>query len=76
MVMLGERALYDVIQQYLAYYHHERHHQGLDTKQPPAQAGGLVLWTERPDTGLRPVVSPLYESCPRGSARSDVPGTL
>jgi hypothetical protein len=27
MVMLGERTLYDVIQQYLAHYHHERNHQ-------------------------------------------------
>ena len=46
------------------------------TKQPPAQAGGLVIWTESPDTGQRPVVSPPYESCPRDSARSDVPDTL
>src|SRR6266487_4082806 len=30
MVMLGERALYYAIQQYLAHYHHERNHQGLD----------------------------------------------
>jgi hypothetical protein len=30
MVMLGERTLYYTIQQYLAHYHHERHHQGLD----------------------------------------------
>ena len=30
MVMLGERSLYYAIQQYLAHYHHERHHQGLD----------------------------------------------
>jgi putative transposase len=29
MVMLGERALYHAIQQYLAHYHHERNHQGL-----------------------------------------------
>src|SRR5947209_4005039 len=46
------------------------------TKQPPAQADGLVIWTESPDTAPRPVVSPLYESCPRDSARSDVPDTL
>ena len=32
MVKLGERALYYVIQQYLAHYHHERNHQGLDTQ--------------------------------------------
>src|SRR3989441_679999 len=30
MVILGERSLYDAIQQYLAHYHHERNHQGLD----------------------------------------------
>ena len=30
MVMLGERSLYYAIQQYLAHYHHERNHQGLD----------------------------------------------
>jgi transposase InsO family protein len=29
MVMLGEQALYHVIQQYLAHYHVERNHQGL-----------------------------------------------
>ena len=49
---------------------------GRQTKHPPAQAGGLVLWTESPDTGPRPVVSPPCESCPRDSARSDVPDTL
>ena len=32
MVVLGERALYYAIQQYLAHYHHERHHQGLDNQ--------------------------------------------
>jgi transposase InsO family protein len=32
MIMLGERALYYAIQQYLAYYHHERNHQGLDNE--------------------------------------------
>src|SRR5438094_6613129 len=30
MLMLGERSLYYAIQQYLAHYHHERNHQGLD----------------------------------------------
>jgi transposase InsO family protein len=29
MVILGEQALYDAIQQYLAHYHAERNHQGL-----------------------------------------------
>ena len=32
MVMLGERALYYAIHQYLAHYHHERNHQGLDNQ--------------------------------------------
>jgi transposase InsO family protein len=30
MILLGERSLYYTIQQYLAHYHHERNHQGLD----------------------------------------------
>jgi transposase InsO family protein len=29
MMMLGERSLHSVIQQYLGHYHHERNHQGL-----------------------------------------------
>jgi putative transposase len=32
MVRLGERALYYVIHQYLAHYHTERNHQGLDNR--------------------------------------------
>jgi transposase InsO family protein len=32
MVILGERALYNALQQYLAHYHHERNHQGLDNQ--------------------------------------------
>jgi putative transposase len=32
MVMLGERTLYYAIQQYLAHYHTERNHQGLDNQ--------------------------------------------
>src|SRR6266511_1151258 len=32
MVMLGEHSLYYAIQQYLAHYHHERNHQGLDNQ--------------------------------------------
>ena len=32
MVILGERSLYYAIQQYLAHYHHERNHQGLDNQ--------------------------------------------
>jgi putative transposase len=40
MVMLGERALYHVIHQYLAHYHTERNHQGLDN-QLIAPEGGV-----------------------------------
>jgi len=32
MVMLGERALYHAIHQYLIHYHTERNHQGLDNQ--------------------------------------------
>jgi putative transposase len=32
MIILGERALYDAIHQYLAHYHMERNHQGLDNQ--------------------------------------------
>ena len=32
MIMLGERVLYYVLQQYLAHYHTERNHQGLDNQ--------------------------------------------
>src|SRR5258705_8949560 len=32
MVILGERVLYYVLQQYLAHYHTERNHQGLDNQ--------------------------------------------
>ena len=42
--MLGERALYYAIQQYLAHYHHERNHQGLDN-QLIAQEGAVGLQT-------------------------------
>ena len=44
IVMLGERALYYAIQQYLAHYHHERNHQGLDN-QLIAQEGAVGLQT-------------------------------
>jgi putative transposase len=43
MVILGERALYYAIQQYLAHYHTERNHQGL----------GNQLITPEPDIGSR-----------------------
>jgi putative transposase len=32
MVLLGEGSLYYASQQYLAHYHHERNHQGLDNQ--------------------------------------------
>jgi putative transposase len=32
MVMLGERSLYHAIHEYLAHYHTERNHQGLDNR--------------------------------------------
>ena len=32
MMILGERSLYYAIQEYLAHYHHERNHQGLDNQ--------------------------------------------
>jgi putative transposase len=52
MVMLGERSLYHVIQQYLAHYHTERNHQGLDNHliTPEATVGcqtGHVVRRER-----------------------------
>src|ERR671933_904001 len=48
MVILGERVLYYVLQQYLAHYHHERNHQGLDNQliMPEGAVGhhtGLVV---------------------------------
>ena len=44
MLMLGERALSYAIQQYLAHYHHERNHQGLDN-QLIAREGGVNCQT-------------------------------
>jgi putative transposase len=44
MVILGERALYYAIQQYLAHYHHERNHQGLEN-QLIAQEEAVVCQT-------------------------------
>lgn len=40
------------------------------------KAGGLVLRTESPDTGQRPVVKTPCESCLPDPARNDAPGTL
>jgi putative transposase len=31
-LLLGERSLYYVLQQYVAHYHHERNHQGLSNR--------------------------------------------
>jgi hypothetical protein len=52
MVMLGERALYYVIRQYLTYYHAERNHQGLNNRRiaPEGPVGcqtGPVVRRER-----------------------------
>jgi len=52
MVMLGERSLYYAIQQYLAHYHHERNHQGLDNQLIPPEPeqnyqGGAVVRRDR-----------------------------
>jgi putative transposase len=52
MVILGERVLYYVLQQYLAHYHTERNHQGLDNQliMPEGAVGhhtGLVVRRER-----------------------------
>jgi putative transposase len=50
MIMLGERALSYAIQQYLAHYHTERNHQGLDNQLIAAegkvgcQTGHVVRW--------------------------------
>jgi len=42
MVMLGERSLYHVIDEYLTHYHTERNHQGLDNRliAPEGVVGG------------------------------------
>ena len=52
MIMLGERSLHYVIQQYLAHYHRERNHQGLDNQliEPEGEVGcqtGPVTRRER-----------------------------
>ena len=52
MVMLGERALYYAIHQYLAHYHTERNHQGLGnqriTPEPErSHQGGAVVRRDR-----------------------------
>ena len=40
MVIVGERALYYVIYQYLTHYHTERNHQGLDNRLIAPEGGG------------------------------------
>ena len=52
MVMLGERALYYALQQYLAHYHHERNLQGPDNEliareEPAGCQTGHVVRRER-----------------------------
>ena len=39
MLMLGERSLHDVIQQYVAHYHTERNHQGLHNQRITPESG-------------------------------------
>src|SRR5437870_2159241 len=46
MIMLGERALYHAIHQYLAHYHTERNHQGLDNRLI-APEGAVSCQTDR-----------------------------
>jgi putative transposase len=50
LVMLGEQALSYAIHQYLAHYHTERNHQGLDNQlivREGAVGGQTVLWSNR-----------------------------
>jgi putative transposase len=52
MIMLGERALYHAIHQFLAHYHAERNHQGLDNRLIAPEGGvgcqtGDVIRRER-----------------------------
>ena len=52
MILFGERSLRHVLNEYLAHYHHERNHQGLDNviPFPDARAGpkiGKVVKAER-----------------------------
>jgi hypothetical protein len=49
MVLLGAGALYYAIQQYLAHYHHERNHQGLDNQllTPASDLGSHSSWVKR-----------------------------
>jgi len=44
MLMLGERSLHYVVRQYLAHYHHERNHQGLDNQLIAAEPGLERHW--------------------------------
>jgi hypothetical protein len=52
LLMLGERSLYYALQQYLAYYHAERNHQGLGNQliapEPTgSRQGSTVMRRER-----------------------------
>jgi putative transposase len=52
MIMLGERALYHAIHQFLAHYHAERNHQGLDNRLIAPKGGvgcqtGHIIQRER-----------------------------
>ncbi len=52
MIFFGERALWKAIKEFVAFYHHERNHQGLGNRliDPPEELGatdGLVTCRER-----------------------------
>jgi hypothetical protein len=51
MVVLGERALYHVVHEYLSHYHAERNHQGLHNHllTPEAGIGSLIGHVQRRD---------------------------
>jgi hypothetical protein len=51
IVPLGERHLRRAVSEFVAHYHHERNHQGLENRliegPPPANSNGRVLRRER-----------------------------
>ena len=50
--MLGERALYHAIHHYLAHYHAERNHQGLDNQLIAPEGAWVAQWSR--DTARTP----------------------
>jgi hypothetical protein len=57
LIILGERHLRWVLQQYLAYYHRSRPHQGLDLETPLPQPR---LLSSHGTTRSRPVLGGLH----------------